>query len=388
MITNISIILSKFKKEIVEEINPIYFRIYLMKQIKKKKFINSLTFENNVEDIEDYIIAVSKFLGFVDENNNLTPLGKYFLFSTNIIEDFFKILMINDEDFRNFIIDLDENPKNIDKLQENYLSGFFRVVPSSLTNFFVSIGLIIEGSFNFKLIKTWKRQKTPISNRISNIFLNIINKVNPSDFIENLKKIIDKFNEEQSFNRILDENHIELIINFEEFEVFKQKLEIFFNSYDFNLDTDSSFFSDSIIKESRTISTPNRDISSRNHFLRNLLVSLYNGCQICEALVNKIPKILMKNNEPYLEVHHIIPISMQNKSEEQWEKKYSKNDNFKDFKNNLDNLKNMITLCAHHHAFLHYEFPQWKFIIDEKNMVYFHNGKEKINIKILDKHYI
>ncbi|GAG09774.1 unnamed protein product, partial [marine sediment metagenome] len=268
-----------------------------------------------------------------DESGCLTPLGKYFLYSTNFVKDFFKLIMLNDKDFCNFIIELDENKVKFEKLHDNnYLSRFFRVVPISLMPFFISIGLIIEGTFNMKLIKSWNRQIAPISERISNIFLNILNKINPSDFDVNKKKVINKFNEGQNLKHIIDEENVELIINFEEFEDFNQKLHNFFNTIDINPNIEDSLFPDldnydPIHNKQEIEPNPSRKKALRSRFLRNIIVSLYNDCQICAAITNKIPRIIMKNNDIYLEVHHIIPISKQNDSE-QWINYYSINSYF------------------------------------------------------------
>ncbi len=395
MKNNISIILSKYKRAIIREANPIYFKIYLMKLYQGSSFSNTLIFTNEVKEIKEYVIKFSKFLGLIDNSGDLTSLGKYLLFSSNFIEDFYKVIILNDEDFYNFTIDLIENDIEYEKLNNQYFSNFFQVVSKSLKEFLISVGLITEKSIDKQFLNSWQRQKTETSERISHQFLNILNKIDPSKITENKQYIIKKFNNNQDLKFILENTKVELMINFEEFEDFKVKLDLLFNSIDLRSNMENSLFSDLFyynpkIKEKIVIDNKSieKSQSLRNRFLRNVLFSIYNECQICTTSVVKIPEIITKDKGIYLEIHHIIPISMKNDTEK-WDNYYNDNTNFNQyFKNNLDNIKNMISLCSHHHTKLHYEYPQWKFFCDENNECYFNNGINKINIKSFRNHYI
>ena len=98
MKTSLTNIIGQFKKSIIQEINPIYFKKFLIKTFKNQDSNVSLVFENSREP-ERYITAIYRFLGILGEQNKLTPLGKYLYFSSNFLEDFFKLLVLSDEDF-------------------------------------------------------------------------------------------------------------------------------------------------------------------------------------------------------------------------------------------------------------------------------------------------
>ncbi len=393
MKNNISDILSKVKRSIIREINPIYFKIYLMKSFQGNNFSDALVFKNEIKEIEEFIITISTFLGVIDKDEDLTSLGKFLLFSSNFVEDFYKLLILNDEDFYYFIIDLIENNMEYERLNDEYLSNFFQIVSPSLKEFLISVGLIIEKSIDLQLLNSWERQATEKFERISYQLFNILNKINPDKIIENKKYIIKKFNSNSDLKLIFDDN-IKLRINFEEFKDFKEKLDLFFNSLDFSFNIENSIFLDLVyynpkIKDKIVIDNNRIQKSQtlRSRFLRNTTISIYNECQICAVSKDKIPEIITRDKGIYLEVHHIIPISLQNDIEK-WINYYNYNNNFdKYFKDNLDNIKNMISICSHHHTKLHYEYPQWKFFCDNRDEVFFNNSINIIKIKTFKNHY-
>ena len=57
-------------------------------------------------------------------------------------------------------------------------------------------------------------------------------------------------------------------------------------------------------------------------------------CQVCDALENNPIGFLKKNGEPYVEAHHVMPVSTQE----------------------IGSLSasNVMTVCANHHRQLHY----------------------------------
>lgn len=80
----------------------------------------------------------------------------------------------------------------------------------------------------------------------------------------------------------------------------------------------------------------------RSQRLVKTLKEMYDyQCQICGELLI-IPEIQMQNGNKYVEVHHIVPLHQQD----------SLNDESESI---LDDYKNAIVVCAHHHKVLHYE---------------------------------
>lgn len=412
---NLSSILSKIDENIVKQLNPIYFKIYLLRKTQKKTFSNIFKFQSNLKDIEDYLNKISNFLGFLDKNGKLSALGKYFCFSTNILEDFYRLIILNDEDFYNFIVDLKEKNKEFKDLNTIYLSNFFLIVSKTLETFFSTIGLIQKDQLNQELLNSWTMYKTQFSERFCNIILNILNIIDSENFLKYEMLILEKFNNNQKIQNYKLKNQVKLLINVKEFEDFKNNLKNFFKMVDFQsyISTNSSFrntffkdfnfFGKSVFKDSKkekninnrtkineeiSINAKNSIQSLRNQCLRNILVSLYYECQICAASSNKIPKIINQDGDPYLEVHHIIPLSYGDKKNK-WSKFYKFNQEIeKILVENLDNPLNMITLCPHHHRMLHFEYPKWVFQnVDLDKLPYFTNIKNEMQIFSLEKHF-
>lgn len=109
--------------------------------------------------------------------------------------------------------------------------------------------------------------------------------------------------------------------------------------------------------------------NKRSQRLVNLLKELYDyQCQICGEETN-IPVINMSNGRNYVEVHHIVPLHNQAFFDD--ESTYT-----------LDNYKNAIVVCPHHHKVLHYEKGGgYEKIVLKNGVLHFSNSLNFIEIK-------
>ncbi|MHA1249047.1 MAG: HNH endonuclease [Candidatus Helarchaeota archaeon] len=388
-------ILNLFNKNLITLVSPIYLRLFLLNIIQNEKFIHIENKRIKNERLNEYLLKISQYIGFLDNNLKISVLGKYFCFSTDLYTDFYKLLTLKDEEFRSLVIDLIENKKTDEPLKIKYVSNFYLYFNEKLFDFFKAMNFIgNDNKINKDLLYSWKRNyNIDYLDRVLNILLNILNKINPQNVKANYKQISRVFNNNQSFKTILKKDEVNLIMNYEEFSVFQRYLEKFFKNFNTNVYLNNStdrFINTLLDLEKKENYLQIRDYTKseyvRNREWRDLLISIYKECQICSKQINKIPEIKTESGKIYLEVHHIIPLSLQTEKEK-WRLYYRYNHQIENLLlNNLDNYKNMIVLCAHHHKMIHYDFPKW-ILYYNNNAPYFFNGQKKIYIKAFNEHY-
>lgn len=405
----IVLVLASFEGNLIGRVSPLFFKNYLISKLVGTRFSTIIELEGKAVNIEEYVLKISKFLGFLNEKCKLTDLGKYFCFSTDLLNDFFKLIIINDSDFEQFKVALvNMGITDIDSLTDDWVSNYFYIYPESLKNFLKSIGLYLDNQINIDLLNSTFRYEEKYSERVSNVLFNILNCIKPSKILENKQQIIQKFNSNQNFEdlEILRDHPIKLLIKIKEFDDFKSNLKDFFklidlksfiieNPHFFNRrmiedlrNLDKEFFEKPEIHRTQTANgTISRRQSIRSEEIKKLINSWHTKCQICEGSDEKIPEIIMKTGDPYLEAHHIIPLGERN-NKETWVQYYAYNDRLDPvFTQNLDHIKNLILICIHHHKKLHREYPQWKFFVEDDNNCFFYNGIKKLKIKSWDFHY-
>lgn len=111
-----------------------------------------------------------------------------------------------------------------------------------------------------------------------------------------------------------------------------------------------------------------QELAYRSRKLVELLKEIYGyKCQICDEN-SPIPPIVLENGRCYVEVHHIIALKDQ--------------DSFNDESDIiLDNYKNAMVVCPHHHKYLHYHLGGFVKIKRKNNNYYFENEHEKLLIR-------
>lgn len=99
-----------------------------------------------------------------------------------------------------------------------------------------------------------------------------------------------------------------------------------------------------------------KDKAKRNENLINLMKKLYHfNCQLCNEDNGHIPPIEKQNGELYVEVHHITSFSSADETNIEI----------------IDNFKNAVVVCPHHHKVLHYQNGGFNKIIKENNEMFF-----------------
>lgn len=106
----------------------------------------------------------------------------------------------------------------------------------------------------------------------------------------------------------------------------------------------------------------------RSKELVDTLKKLYSyTCQVCEGSPNSpaIPRIVMANENYYVEVHHIQPISAADDAND-------------DSKKLLDTYLNVVVVCTHHHKVLHYGKGGFNRLIRHQGKIHFVSEKEEL----------
>lgn len=118
----------------------------------------------------------------------------------------------------------------------------------------------------------------------------------------------------------------------------------------------------------RQIQSNEKLIVERSKDIIQDLKKLYKGrCQICHNKLDNI--IIQKDNSIYCEAHHIKQLS------------YAKL-NIEEENEILDNYKNIIILCPHHHRYLHYNKGGNYKLKKDNGQFYFENDYDRINVEI------
>jgi len=389
----LSSIIKKYDADTINLVDPLKVKLFLLKIYKNNEYKMIFRSEKENDPELNFLVEISTYLQFIEKEGDLTPLGFYFIFSTDYITDFFKFLMIQDKEFYSFCIELIESEVKIASFNLENISNFFILVPETIIEFFTSIDLLnIENGVNVNMLESWKvNYKIDLSNRIFSIFNNIL-KINYISNLEQRNSILDELGIDINYDGQLTKKIVKMEINFSEFDLFEEKLSDFYKILkDRNIINKESILKilELILEENlnqKKKSYYQQSIWIRNQNLKRFILTIYEECQLCHGKDFKIEPIIMKSGEKYLEIHHIIPISEQ-KNPQIWNQFYKLN-NYKKaiFKNSLDHPANLICVCPYHHKMLHYGYPQWKFYID-KDSEYFFNGKRRITIKSIKTHY-
>lgn len=117
---------------------------------------------------------------------------------------------------------------------------------------------------------------------------------------------------------------------------------------------------------------------NRSQSLVKTLKKMYHyKCQLCcpDESGFSVPPIEKENEELYVEVHHIIPISEESKTEDE---------------SNIviDSYQNAIVVCSYHHKYLHYFHGGFREIIKGSDGEYYFKSKLGEKLKIYTNYHL